>query len=271
MLRFRPSIAVVPALSDRYSAQRGQVGVVILLIMVVLLTVGLSVASRSTQELFLTQQNVDSTRVFNAAEAGIDQALSSSLEFEGQQTSGEIANFNSADIAVDYEVTKVNQLETRLFEMISVNVDVTGNNGNGILIEWSKLDLCATEDVASLIASVYYDDAGVTRVRHYPLRGCDRSDNFLAANAINNDSYRRSYSLPLTSNDLFVRIKPIYNDTHIRVTGAGWTLPVQYYNIRSEATNSLGNETRIVEVNRTLNSAPSIFDYSLFSNTTLVK
>jgi hypothetical protein len=271
MLRFRWDNAVVPPLRPDWQSQNGQVGVVILLIMVVLLTVGLSVASRSTQELFLTQQNVDSTRVFNAAEAGIDQALSTSFDFQGEQTSGEIDNFNNADIDVDYQVTKMNELETRLFEMIDVKVDVTGNNGNGIVIEWSKLDDCITEDVASLIASVYYDDAGTTRVRHYPLRGCDRSDNFLAATSINVDEYRRRYTLPLTANDSFVRIKPVYNDTHIRVTGSGWTLPVQYYNIRSEATNTLGNETRIVEVNRTLNTAPSIFDYAVFSNATLVK
>jgi hypothetical protein len=193
------------------------------------------------------------------------------LDFECQQTGGEIANFNNSDIAVDYQVTKVNQLETRLFEMVSVEVDVTGNNGNGIIIEWSKFDDCTGQDVASLLASVYYDDAGTTRVRHFPLRGCDRSDNFLAATAINQDGYRRRYDLPLTTDDLFVRIKPLYNDTHIRVRGNGWTLPVQYYNIRSEASNSVGNETRIVEVNRTLDAAPSIFDYAVFSESTLVK
>lgn len=256
---------------DKWSGQRGQVGVVVLLIMVVLLTVGLSLAARSTQELFLTQQNVDSTRVFNAAEAGIDQALSTSFTFEGEQATGSIENFNNSDIDVNYQITKMNQLETRLFEMVSVEVDVTGNSGSGLIIEWSKLDNCASEDVASLVASVYYDDAGQTRVRHYPLQGCDRSDNFLAASNVNADGYRRRYNLALTADDLFVRIKPMYNDTHIRVTGDGWDLPVQYYNIRSEARNNLGNETRIVEVNRTLDAAPSIFDYAVFSQTTLVK
>lgn len=255
----------------KWSSQRGQVGVVVLLIMVVLLTVGLSLASRSTQELFLTQQNVDSTRVFNAAEAGIDQALSTSFTFEGEQATGAIDNFNNSDIDVDYQITKMYQLETRLFEMVSVEVDVTGNNGSGLVIEWSRLDDCATEDVASLLASVYYDDAGTTRVRHYPLQGCSRGDNFLAASNVNADGYRRQYDLPLTADDLFVRIKPLYNDTHIRVTGDGWQLPVQYYNVRSEARNNAGNETRIVEVNRTLDAAPSVFDYAVFSQTTLVK
>jgi len=253
------------------TSQSGQVGVIVLLIMVVLLTVGLSVASRSTQDLFLSQQQVDSTRVFNAAEAGIDQALSSSFEFEGEQATGTISNFNDGDIDIDYQITKVNQLETRLFEMISVKVDVAGNANNGLRIEWSKLDDCGTEDVPSLVASVYSDDAGTTRVRHYSLEGCDRSDNFLASSSINNDGYRRSYDLPLTTDDLFVRIKPIYNDTNIRVTGDGWTLPVQYYNVRSEAVNTNGTETRIVEINRTLDAAPSIFDYAVFSQSTLVK
>jgi Tfp pilus assembly protein PilX len=251
--------------------QSGQVGVIVLLIMVVLLTVGLSVASRSTQDLFLTQQQVDSTRVFNAAEAGIDQALSSSFAFNEEPISGEIADFNGSNIDVAYQVNGINQLETRLFEMLSVKVDVTGNANNGIIIEWSRQNDCGSENVASVLASVYFDDAGTSRVRHYPIQGCDRSDNFLAASDINNDGYRRRYVLPLTSDDQFVRIKPLYNDTNIRVQGDGWTLPVQYYNVRSEATNTNGTETRIVEVNRTLNAAPSIFDYAVVSETTLVK
>lgn len=257
--------------SSKFRSQSGQVGVIILLIMAVLLTVGLSLASQSTQDLFLSQQQVESTRVFNAAEAGIEEALSTSLEFAEESQSGEIIDFSSTDIDVNYTVTKVNRLETRLFEMISVKVDVTGNADQGIIIEWSRDDDCGTANIASLIASIYYDDAGTTRVRHYPIAGCDRSDGFLTATDINQDGYRRRYDLPLTSNDLFVRIKPVYNDTHIRVTGDGWTLPVQYYNIRSEAANQLGNETRIVELNRTINAAPSVFDFAIFSNATLVK
>ena len=55
------------------------------------------------------------------------------------------------------------------------------------------------------------------------------------------------------------------------MSGDGWALPVQAYNIRSEAKNDLGNETRAVEVNKTLDAAPAIMDYALFSGTTIVK
>lgn len=257
---------------SRDNSQSGQIGVIILLIMVVLVTIGLSLAARTTQDLFLSQQQADSTRVFNAAEAGVEQALSTSLEFQGDAQSGEIQNFSNSDIDVDYQVTKLNFLETRLFEMVSVNVDVTGvTTGQSIQIDWSKEDNCSTQDPASLVVAVFYDDVGTTRVRNYALGACDRADNFTTATTINVDGYRRRYSLPLLTNDLFVRIKPVYNDTHIRVTGSGWTMPVQYYNIRSQANNTKGTETRVVEVNRTLTAAPSVMDFALYSGSTIVK
>lgn len=254
-----------------FSTQSGQVGVVILLIMVVLLTVGLSVASRTTQDLFLSQQQVNSARVFNAAEAGVDEAFSTSFEFEGDVSSGTISNFNNDEIDVDYQITKLYQIETRLFEMYSVVADVAGNPGLSLQIDWSRDDDCAAADIASLIASIYYDDAGTTRVRHVPIQGCDRGDNFDPATAINADGYRRRYILPLTTDDQFVRIKPLYADTFIRVRGDGWTMPEQQYNVRSEATNTNGTETRIINVSRTLDGAPSIFDYAVFSGSNLVK
>src|SRR3989344_6964006 len=100
-------------------SQSGQVGVIILLIMVVLLTLGVSLASRSSQQVYLSTQQAESTRVFNAAEAGIESALSASLEFQGQTMDGTLDDFSGTGIDVNYSVTKVNQLETRLFEMLS--------------------------------------------------------------------------------------------------------------------------------------------------------
>lgn len=248
-----------------FSSSSGQVGVIILLIMTVLLTVGLSVASRTTQDLFLSQQQVNSARVFNAAEAGVDQAFSTSFDFEGDVETGTISNFNNDEIDVEYQIAKLYQVETRLFEMYSVVADVAGNPGLSLQIDWSRDDDCATADIASLIASIYYNDAGTTRVRHYPIQGCDRGDNFDPATAINVDGYRRRYILPLTTDDQFVRIKPVYADTFIRVRGDGWTMPEQQYNVRSEAVNTNGTETRIINVSRTLDGAPSIFDYAVFS------
>ncbi|HEX7017370.1 MAG TPA: pilus assembly PilX N-terminal domain-containing protein [Patescibacteria group bacterium] len=246
--------------------QSGQIGVIILLMMVVLLTIGLSLASRSTQDLFLATQQAESTRVFNAAEAGIEEALSTALDFEGATLEGSVGTIEDAN--VNYVIRKVNELETRLFEGVAVMVDVTGvSDGQQLVFDWSK----TTTDPASLVAVVYYDDAGTTRVRHYGLGGSNQGDGFTLASTGDFGGYTRRSTLTLQSGDLFVRVWPIYNDTYIKVTGNGWTLPVQYYNVRSEAQNENGNETRIVEVNRTLSTAPSVMDYAVFSGTTLTK
>ncbi|NCN87738.1 MAG: hypothetical protein GW941_02490 [Candidatus Pacebacteria bacterium] len=266
---------MIDIMLENSSNQSGQVGIAILLTMTVLLTMGLSVASRSTEDLFLSSQQSESTRVFNAAEAGIEDALSSDFNFEGQSATGTVNTIS--DTSVDYEVTKQNVLETRLFEGVSVKVDVDDSGvgaglitNRNIIIDWSRETDCDTQDPASLIISVFYDDAGTTRARYYAYGACSRSDGFtLGSNSTTN--YFKTVNFPLLPGDLFVRIKAVYNDTHIRVAGDGWTLPVQAYNIRSEAKNDLGNETRAVEVNKTLDAAPAIMDYALFSGTTIVK
>lgn len=260
-------------MSKRASYQSGQVGVIILLIMVVILTIGLTVATRTTQESFLTTQNAESTRVFNAAEAGIEQALSTDLTAleasQDESIAGSVTTVENTE--VNYSITKVRGLETKLFEGVAVALDVRGvATGQGLVIEWAKEDCSA--DPASLMASIYSIETGVTRVRYQALGNCARGDGFIQATTqAPGNAYRYRYTLPLVSGDQYVRVQAVYNDTVIRVGGSGWTLPTQYYKIRSEATNTLGDETRIVEVNRTLPTAPSVMDYALYSGTTLVK
>lgn len=254
----------------KYNRESGQVGVIILLTMTGMLTMGLSLASRTTQEALLSGKEAESTRVFNAAEQGIEEALSGDLDFVGDSYSNTLDSISG--VGVNYSIEKVNVLETRLFEGISVSVDVTGaSDGNDLQIDWSKVSDCNNEDPASLIASVYYDDSGVTRVRHEAIAACDNSDGFTLGTIINQSGYRRRYDLPLQTDDFLVRVKAIYGDTSIKISSGDFTMPVQYYAIRSEAANEESNETRIVEVNRTIKSAPSILDYAVYSGNTLVK
>jgi len=152
-----------------------------------------------------------------------------------------------------------------------VGVDVTGaGDGDFLQIDWSHDTDCLT-DIASIIASVYYDGAGITQARYYPLGGCDRSDGFDLGGVIDENGYKRRYNLPLLAGDFLVRIKPVYNDTHVKISSSDFTMSAQYYSVRSEATSENSNEARIVEVNRSLSSAPSIFDYAIYSGNSLTK
>lgn len=257
-------------------SQSGQVGVIVMLIMTVLLTVGLSMATQTSQELLLTQQSAESARVFNAAEAGVEEALSTGFDFQGETAQGSLTT-QVSDVSVNYNVTKRRTLDTRLFEGLTVMVDVAGVvTGQGLQIDWAKTGTCtgADSDPASLMLDIYFDDAGTTRMRQVPVVGCDHGDGFFAATSTSqSNGFWRHYTLPLQTNDLFVRIKPLYSDTDIRVTSSGaWTLPYQFYTVRSEALSTIDNETtRIVEVNRTLPAAPAILDYTVYSGTTITK
>ncbi|GEM_PF-527299 len=62
----------------KFSKQKGQALLVVVLVMVVSLTVGLSVASRSVTNLRITTEEENSQRAFSAAEAGVEEALKSS-------------------------------------------------------------------------------------------------------------------------------------------------------------------------------------------------
>jgi hypothetical protein len=249
----------------RQTQQSGQVGLIIILIMVVLLTIA--------------QQEDESTRVFNAAEAGIEQALATDLNFQGEELHPGPTNIPGSNATVEYAIQKQRTLEARLFEGVSARVQLK-DSGNptppaSIKIEWSKEKDCSSQDPASLLVSVYSVDTSYnptyTTVRHFAYSACDHGDSIALAADAADATYKKEVTIPLTATDDFIRIKPVYNDSYVRVTPIGGTLPVQYYNIRSSAKNQSGNEERIVEVQRTIPVAPSVLDYVLFSGTTLVK
>lgn len=251
------------------SSQSGQIALIVLLMMVVLMTVGLSIARQATVSLYDSQLEQDSTRVLNAAEAGIEQALSTDL----QPGEFQLSQDAFPNIAVDYQVNELNTLDIRLFEGVSAEVNVVGvTTGHSLVIDWSREDNCSTQNPASLLLSIYSSVAGVTSVRYVPVASCNRGEGLPVVGSSNNDGYRRRYTLPLVTNDIFVRVKPLYNDTHIRVTSTGpsWSLPVQGYAIRSDAAKDSG-ETRSIEIKRSLPTQPSVFDYALYSSGAITK
>lgn len=250
--------------------QIGQIGIIIVLIMVVLLTFGLSIAARSSREVLLSQQEEESNRVFNGAEVGVEQALSTNLNFAGTTTTG---TANDANATVNYTIAKNGVLETRLAEgttgLVQLQPTGTAKPAN-LYIDWSReTDCSVAEKPASLVVGVFSKTAGADTAVYYTFAACDQGEGIAVASAGSNGYFRRA-TIPLVITNEFVRIKSLYNDTNIRVSSSG-TLPTQMYDIRSEAINTRGNETRAVEVDRTLNISPSIMDFAVFTGGSLVK
>jgi Tfp pilus assembly protein PilX len=253
---------------NTHPRQAGQAGLVVLLLTVILLTVGIAAASRSQTDLALSRQEEESNRALNGAEAGIEDALSQDLDFEGNTFSGSVDV--DPNLNVNYTIEKVNVLETRLYEGVTAQADVTGvGNGQGIIIRWGKETSC-TQEPASLLVSVFSNSGGQVKVRNYGLKPCvTPNNNFTEVSIDPAGEFFRQTTVNLQAGDVFVRIKPVYKDTSIQVQGFGWNLPVQYYRVKSVADSNLGNEVRAVQVNRTIPVAPSIFDFVLYSGTTI--
>lgn len=251
-------------------SQQGQIAVIMLLVMVILLTIGLSLAARTTQDVFLSQQQAESARVFSAAESGVEQALS--LDFESLDFQNpDLPPVEVQNATVEYSITPSTDLETRLAEGQTAYINLKGAGSDTVQVEWATESETGC-NAASLLISIYFEDSGVTHVRHYPISPCDRGDSFDTGDVAGATSPGYSYRVPMSVNssqDLFMRIKAVYHPTVLKVNGS--SLPYQNFTVRSEASNDLGDEQRIVEVTRSLLQAPDYMDYSVYAKEQVVK
>lgn len=267
------------------TAESGQVAVVILLVTIVLMTLGVSVITRTTQELRVTQQDAESSRVFNAAEAGVEDALSQDFSSITQPTTI-TPDVGVADTDVSYTISPVNQLVADVKEGEVATVNIDGFTGNNVLIYWGKESTACNN--ASIIISAYYapsaDDTRLA-VRHETIApsSCARGDGFTSASN-GSQGYHSLYTINLgngaggwglranPSERRFIRIRPVYADTSVMVSGQNLApLPVQQHVIRSTGSNTAGGEKRVIEVQRKNTSLPGILDFALYSGGDILK
>lgn len=248
--------------------QSGQVGIAVILVMVVMSTIGISLATRSASDVRTARQSQEATQTFSAAEAALEDILSRDQSYLEDTETGEFTGVEN--VAVNYSVGKEAELTTELLEGSTAEIDVSsGAAGQEVVVEWSDTAECS-QTPASLLLSIV-NTAGATPVaRHYGYAICDNSDG-MEVSVTSGSQYARQVTLTLQDGDNKIRITPIYNDTDVLVNGNGWTLPTQEFTINSVAQNQLGRETKAIEVERTNEYAPTILDYALVSGTTIIK
>lgn len=251
--------------------ESGQIAIIILLIMVVLLTIGLSLATRTTQEVFLSQQEAESTRVFNAAESGVEDALSQ--DFSAITSIESLPDVNIADVDTDTSITPLTDFETQITEGAAIELDLTGmNNGDDVTIKFAKASLSTSCDTSpALLISTYYQDGTATKAIHDAIGpGTCYNDHFEVAPAIPGPyRYKATVTLDNTGmTPLFMRVRAVYMDAPVSISGLNTS---QFYVIRAEAQNENGDENRTIEVGRGISTAPSFMDYSLYSGGSLTQ
>lgn len=262
----------------------GQVLVIVLLIVVVSLAVGLSVASRNITNLRTSTQTEHSQRAFTAAEGGVEEVLSRLSDVAGNPGVNTAAGANVpvqvGDITAEVNVKGSTVYDAVIEEGTVGQVDLSGGNApSQVKISWAKSsDPLEVADPASIEVTIVYNSPVGDFTQ-------ERSAWSGGGHTIDEEGFDRDLGCPPASgfetcarvnvnaaaNPLFMRIRVFWNKATVNVEGVDKPLPVQAYELTSTAATDLGI-TRKVNVTRTvLPQLPAVFDYVLFSQGDIVK
>ncbi|SRR5260221_3812588 len=289
--------------------QAGQAVLIVLLSMVVVLTVVLSVIASSTSDIKISSNETTSLRAFSAAESGIEKALISNSSTNGNVNSGASFNANVSGLAFGQNFfvypTSIVSGDTATFWFVShsntntlvcnagspcftgktINIcwGVSGTSANSATtpaIEISAYYLGTPGDYTTIkfVKGIY--DPNVGRLG---TNGYTASDPGSCTVGTTNFAFQKQIDLstlgiPVGSYGIqnglqFMTVKMLYNtdiphSLGVNVNFAGnSTLPSQGNQV--DSTGSLNGATRKIEVTKSYNQIPPVFDSAIFSPSNL--
>lgn len=265
-------------LPQHHASQPGQVAVVTLLIMSVILTIAIAVSQRTAQEQQIAFTQDESVRVFNAAEGGVEEGLSTIQEFEEDSPGGIFTditkdsgpgtiNLNQSD--VEYTIESSNSFEMYVDENTTVEIPLNGTANNATINWWeSDSDSCAQSPTAILV-SLYQSDTS----RHLAFDPCSGEDTcpgtrdtgFECGDITRNPTgdYAFQVTVSVDTSDEIMRIRPLFQDTRLQISSNSLDQP--QFAINSRGVSQTGETARALNVLRSRLGAPSYMDFTLVS------
>lgn len=255
---------------------QGQVGLMLLVVMGLVVGLVLSIASRSLSDTVMTRQEKENTAAFSLAESGVEEALRAlsegSSSFEWTSIADSTGLFEGS-----YSANALSSFEMGVKEGEAVEVEIS-TLGNGVVlnIDWTK-NGSVLEDVSctgvqgsglnpAALAVTVIQGGGVVRRGYYNPYNCVVAGNgFAGANAAS-APYVSNQTVTKQAGDLLVRVTPVYNTATIRISGTGLTEAM--FQVASVASG--GDAQKEIEVKRSRDAAGAIFDYALFSGSTIL-
>lgn len=259
---------------NRGGKSSGQALLIILLVLSVALTTGLALVARTTTDISISEKETASSKAFEAAEAGIEEALKKIeagelaiddeliLEPGGEKTTVQIKSVVGGEVtkrqifsgqATTFWLNRIS-LEGKYFPADDINY-----NGTALTFCWSGAN--------NLEVAVYYQSGGYKVARYYLV------DEGECANFPELDK-KKMISLPSAAvNNKFVNVR-FYGGASEVVTVAaegagGASLPKQGTTVEAEAT--VGDVVRKVRVFQGWPQAPQFFDFAVLSAGGLTK
>lgn len=214
--------------------QKGQALLIVVMVMVIALTVGLSILVRTTSSVHTSNEDENSQRAFSAAEAGVEQSLvsgsavplttlagSTSYQTAIATVGGPAFNLSNGTIVLKDDPVDI---------WLSTYPTYAGPWNGNLTINWgSASDVCNPSEAVNTQAAIelilIYGTKVNPSVKKYALDPCAsrRSvNNFqsptVPGDSINGKTYAYKKVLPIASG-LIMRIVPLYAPTVIGAEG----------------------------------------------------
>jgi hypothetical protein len=247
----------------------------------------------------LSRQEAEGSYTFQAAESGVEEALSRNFKSQGTETlhagdqytlsTGNRVNLNTQITAVDENF--MTERPVKQGESVQIDLGTVPTTGLDITVGFGKVD-CTTEGNPGLLIVVYNQYNENYSAKHYMV-ACTQSSlsetnipyntgsyyggkvSILTSGSKKGVNFGKQVKISLDQYDKRISIHPILSDTTIalmtRTVHPMWSFPKQQFVITSTADNQGGNETKKVEVVRSIDYYPPFLDFAIYSNGTVVQ
>lgn len=263
--------------------EKGQALLVIVLVMVVTLTVGLSLATRSITNSRISTEEDNSQKAFSAAEAGIEELL---------KTDGDLSEKSDSGLDTTYKAVVMPRSSGRILlngggivakdegadlwlstpNFTGPSPSYSAQKSGTFTVHWEQGESClstSTKPTAAIEVIVLEGNSQTApTAKHYVFDPCgprQSGNNFSPSQAsgetIDNVTFQFRGSFPVTLG-FVARVIPLYGSTHVGVTASD--IPDQ--GRRIESTGKSGGTARKITVFRSYPKLPiELFAYSIFS------
>lgn len=259
--------------------QSGQILLISLLVLIVVLVIGLSLAARTISTLRTTSVEDSSVRAFSAAEAGMEKALTATTNTtltgtlannSGYKTdistlTGDSLLLNNGDFLQEDKPQDV---------WLSTYPNYTTTWSGSVTVYWGATsDVCVDKPennntMAALEIISIHGSKAAPLIDHYAYDPCvNRRNSYnhfssvLAGGSVGGTNFAYSINLPINSG-MLLRLVPIYAGTKIAIKGL--SLPPQGTVITSVGTS--GTTKRKIVTYRGYPTAPiELFPFLIFS------
>lgn len=287
----------------------GQAILLVLLGMAVVLTIILSILSRSVTDIAITSREEEALRAFSAAEAGFERALIAGSSIPQTQIgdasfTASVSDFAQGITGYNHPTSMVSGESAVLWYVAhNSNGDLECNSGAGLnCYTGNEMNVCwgkpgtpsGSATTPAIEVSIYYAETPgdystvrVARDTADPNAARTASNNFgsvdLGTCSVSGESYE--FQKTIRYNDLgiisavrntenglqFARIRMLYNTDTPQPFAVFLDNPIPSQGKRIESTGTSGEATRRIVIFQTFSELPPIFDSAIFSSGDLTK